>query len=149
MKQVLRCFSRQVGATLAPTATLLATTLVVGCGSVNTTYTRTTPSATAVPTKTQVNDALTQIFLSAGEVRMFPSKGGPLEVQVDVINNGFSYRGFSYRFDWVDANGSVIPSQLSVWKTSNVPSGGSTTIRAIAPSEAATDFRLQVRRADE
>ncbi len=136
-----------------PATAILAIALVAAaltaCGSVNTTYTRTTPSATAVPTNTQVNDALTQIFLRAGEVRMFPSKGGPLEVQVDVINNGFSYRGFSYRFDWVDANGSVIPSQVSVWKTSNVPSGGSTTIRAIAPSESATDFRLQVRRADE
>jgi uncharacterized protein YcfL len=136
-----------------PATAILASAFVAAaltaCGSVNTTYTRTTPSATAVPTNTQVNDALTQIFLRAGEVRMFPSKGGPLEVQVDVINNGFSYRGFSYRFDWVDANGSVIPSQVSVWKTSNVPSGGSTTIRAIAPSESATDFRLQVRRADE
>jgi uncharacterized protein YcfL len=123
--------------------------LVLGaCGSVNTTYTRTTPADTSVPAQTQVNDLLTQIFLKAGEVRMFPSKGGPLEVQVDVINDGFSYRAFSYRFDWVDRSGNMIPSQTSVWKTANVPSGSSVMIRSIAPTETATDFRLQVRRAE-
>lgn len=79
---------------------------------------------------------------------MFPSKGGPLEVQVDVINDGFSYRAFSYRFDWVDRSGNMIPSQTSVWKTANVPSGSSVMIRSIAPTETATDFRLQVRRAE-
>jgi uncharacterized protein YcfL len=79
---------------------------------------------------------------------MQPTKGGPLEVQVDVENNGFSYRTFAYRFDWVDANGSVIPSMTSQWKSTNVPSGGSTVIRSVAPNESATDFRLQVRRAD-
>lgn len=129
-------------------AASLAIIAGAGCGSVNTTYTRTTPADTAVPARTQVNDLLTQIFLKAGEVRMFPSKGGPLEVQVDVINDGFSYRGFSYRFDWVDRSGNMIPSQTSVWKTASVPSGSSITIRSIAPTETATDFRLQVRRAD-
>ena len=103
---------------------LLAAALALGaCGSVNTTYTRTTPADTSIPAQTQVNDLLTQIFLKAGEVRMFPTKGGPLEVQVDVINDGFSYRTFSYRFDWVDRSGNMIPSQTSVWKTANVPSG--------------------------
>ena len=127
----------------------LTVALALGaCGSVNTTYTRTTPADTSMPAKTQVNDVLTQIFLKAGEVRMFPSKGGPLEVQVDVINDGFSYRSFSYRFDWVDRSGNVIPSQTSVWKSTSVPSGSSVTIRSIAPTETATDFRLQVRRGD-
>ncbi|NBQ16627.1 MAG: DUF1425 domain-containing protein, partial [Proteobacteria bacterium] len=54
----------------------------------------------------------------------------------------------AYRFDWVDAKGNVIESQTSVWKSTNVPSGGSTVIRSVAPNEEATDFRLQVRRAD-
>lgn len=129
-------------------ATLAAALALGACGSVNTTYTRTTPADTSIPAQTQVNDLLTQIFLKAGEVRMFPSKGGPLEVQVDVINEGFSYRTFSYRFDWVDRSGNMIPSQTSVWKTANVPSGSSVMIRSIAPTETATDFRLQVRRGE-
>ncbi len=131
----------------APISSIIVALVLGACGSVNTTYTRTTPADTSVPAQTQVNDLLTQIFLKAGEVRMFPSKGGPLEVQVDVINDGFSYRAFSYRFDWVDRSGNMIPSQTSVWKTANVPSGSSVMIRSIAPTETATDFRLQVRRA--
>jgi hypothetical protein len=48
---------------------------------------------------------LQQVFLTAKEVRMNRTKGGPMEVQVDVENNGFSYKTFAYRFDWVDAKG--------------------------------------------
>lgn len=126
-------------------ATLAA---VSACGTVNTTYTRTVPSSNAVEAKTQVNNLLQDIFLTAKEVRMTRTKGGPMEVQIDVENNGFSYRSFSYRFDWVDPTGNVIASQLSVWKETNVPSGGSTVIRSIAPTDDASDFRLQLRRAD-
>ena len=134
--------------TLSRLAVLAAACSLAGCGTDNTTSTRTEPAKTAVSAQTRVNDLLTEIFLSCKEVRMQPTKGGPLEVQVDVENNGFSYRTFAYRFDWVDANGSVIPSMTSQWKSTNVPSGGSTVIRSVAPNESATDFRLQVRRAD-
>ena len=132
----------------APISSIIVALVLGACGSVNTTYTRTTPADTSIPAQTQVNDLLTQIFLKAGEVRMFPTKGGPLEVQVDVINEGFSYRSFSYKFDWVDRSGNLIPSQTGVWKTAAVPSGSSVMIRSIAPSETATDFRLQVRRGE-
>jgi len=132
----------------AASVAALVSALVAGCGSVNTTYTRDRPADTAVDARTRVNDLLQQIFLSAKEVRMFRNSRGVMEVQVDVENNGFKYRSFSYLFDWVDARGNVIPSQLSVWKTTNVPDGGATVIRAIAPNEEAADFRLQIRRSD-
>ena len=141
------------GALRACRATTVATVItaaiaVAGCGSVNTTYTRTTPADSAVAAQTRVNDLFQQIFLTAKEVRMNRTKGGPMEVQIDVENNGFAYKTFSYRFDWVDTAGNVIPSQLSVWKVTNVPSGGSTVIRAIAPSDDASDFRLQLRQSE-
>jgi uncharacterized protein YcfL len=127
---------------------ITAVLLAVGCGSVNTTYTRTTPADSAVSAQTRVNDLFQEFFLTAKEVRMNRTKGGPMEVQIDVENNGFAYKTFSYRFDWVDTAGNVIASQLSVWKVSNVPSGGSTVIRAVAPSDDATDFRLQLRQSE-
>ena len=126
----------------------LAVTVVTGCGTVNTTSTRTGPADSAVEATTKVNNLLQQIFLTAKEVRMNRTKGGPMEVQVDVENNGFQYRSFAYRFDWVDASGNVISSMQSQWKSTNVPSGGSTVIRSVAPTDDAKDFRLQVRRAD-
>ena len=127
---------------------ITAAIAVAGCGSVNTTYTRTTPADSAISAQTRVNDLFQQFFLTAKEVRMNRTKGGPMEVQIDVENNGFAYKTFSYRFDWVDTAGNVIPSQLSVWKVTNVPSGGSTVIRAIAPSDDASDFRLQLRQSE-
>ena len=138
---------RTLRATSAATFITAAIT-VAGCGSVNTTYTRTTPADSAISTQTRVNDLFQEFFLTAKEVRMNRTKGGPMEVQIDVVNNGFDYKTFSYRFDWVDTAGNVIPSQLSVWKVSNVPSGGSTVIRAIAPSDDASDFRLQLRQSE-
>ncbi|MFM7800037.1 MAG: YcfL family protein [Planctomycetota bacterium] len=133
-------------ARIALTALLAAG--LAGCGTVNTTSTRNRPADTAVDAKTRVNDLLQQIFLTAKEVRMSRTKGGPYEVQVDVENNGFEYRSFAYRFDWVDAAGNVLASQTSVWKSTNVPAGGATVIRAVAPTDDAADFRLQIRRAD-
>ena len=138
---------RTLRATSAATF-ITAALLAVGCGSVNTTYTRTTPADSAVSAQTRVNDLFQEFFLTAKEVRMNRTKGGPMEVQIDVENNGFAYKTFSYRFDWVDTAGNVIPSQLSVWKVTNVPSGGSTVIRAIAPSDDASDFRLQLRQSE-
>ena len=138
---------RTLRATSAATFITAAIT-AAGCGSVNTTYTRTTPADSAISAQTRVNDLFQQFFLTAKEVRMNRTKGGPMEVQIDVENNGFDYKTFSYRFDWVDTAGNVIPSQLSVWKVTNVPSGGSTVIRAVAPSEDAADFRLQLRQSE-
>jgi uncharacterized protein YcfL len=138
---------RTLRATSAATFITAAIT-AAGCGSVNTTYTRTTPADSAISAQTRVNDLFQQFFLTAKEVRMNRTKGGPMEVQIDVENNGFDYKTFSYRFDWVDTAGNVIPSQVSVWKVTNVPSGGSTVIRAIAPSDDASDFRLQLRQSE-
>jgi len=137
-----------VRAVLVLAAAAVTSQAMSGCGSVNTTTSREGPSPSASPVQTRVNDLLSEIFLSAKEVRMARNSQGLMEVQVDVENNGFRYRSFSYRFDWVDARGMVIESQTSVWKTTNVPDGGSTVIRSIGPSEAATDFKLQVRRSD-
>jgi uncharacterized protein YcfL len=138
---------RTLRATSAATFITAAIT-VAGCGSVNTTYTRTTPADSAISAQTRVNDLFQEFFLTAKEVRMNRTKGGPMEVQIDVENNGFAYKTFSYRFDWVDTAGNVIASQLSVWKVSNVPSGGSTVIRAVAPTDDAADFRLQLRQSE-
>ena len=136
-------------ASIAAAALAAIAAALAACGTVNTTSTRTGPSTSAVDATTRVNDLLQQIFLTAKEVRMSRTKGGPMEVQVDVENNGFSYRSFAYRFDWVDAAGNVLASQTSVWKSTNVPSGGSTVIRSVAPTDDAADFRLQIRRADD
>ena len=127
----------------------MLTALLAGCGSVNTVSTRTAPAEDSLDDVTvQVNDVLSDIFLHSTDVRMFRTRGGPFEAQVDVANDDFRQRRFAYRFNWLSPEGNVVPTQMSVWKTSSVPSGGSTTLRAIAPNDTASDFRLEIRRAD-
>jgi hypothetical protein len=81
-------------------------------------------------------------------VRMFPARSGVLQAQVDVANDGFRTRGFSYLFTWLDERGNAIESRTSVWQAARVAAGGSITISSVAPGPEATDFSIQVRRAD-
>ena len=133
----------------------LATTLCVialaagGCGSVNTVSTRTTPAADSVePLRKQINDVLTDVFLHCTEVRVPPTRGGPLQAQVDVANDDFRYRRFTFRFTWMDPKGNTIASPMSVWKPASIASGATKTMTSIAPNDTATDFSLEVRRSN-
>ena len=98
--------------------------------------------------RTQVNDVLTQLFLSAKDVRFGPTEGGPWQVQVTVANNDFRTRRFSYLFQWIDGNGMIIESPISTWKTASVPSGGTIVISSVAPVDTARTFQLQTRRSN-
>ena len=131
------------------TGGLMLAFLLAGCGSVNTVSTRTAPAEDSLDHVTvQVNDVLSDIFLHSTDVRMFRTRGGPYEAQVDVANDDIRQRRFAYRFTWLSPAGNVVPSQMSVWKTASIPSGGSSTIRAIAPNDSASDFRLEIRRSN-
>ena len=127
----------------------LTALMLASCGSVNTVSTRTTaPDDSVQPLREQINDVLSSFFIKCTDVRVFPSKGGPLQAQVDVANDDFRYRGFAYKFTWLDDRGNVIPTQASTWKAASVPSGASTTLTSVAPNDSATDFTIQVRRSN-
>lgn len=128
-------------------ASSAASLLLGGCGTVNTTSTREAPSTDSVPARTRVNDLFTEIFLHVRDVRMFPAKSGVMQAQIDVANDGFETRGFSYLITWLDARGNSIEGPMSTWKTARVAAGGSITISSVAPGPEATDFSIQVRRA--
>jgi uncharacterized protein YcfL len=132
--------------------TLLATTLVLavlgGCGTVNTVTATAGENPGKTDYRTQVNDVLTDIFLSAKAVRFGPTAGGNYEVQVTVANNGFKTRRFSYLFDWIDENGMIIETSMSTWKTASVAAGGTIVISSVAPNDTARTFQLQTRRSN-
>ena len=128
-------------------AFIIPTLLLAGCGSVNT-YRAT---AGAEPGKTdyesQINDALTSLFLKAEAVRFARTKGGPYQVQVTVANDDFKYRRFAYRFEWMDADGMLVDSG-STWQTATIASGGTAMISSVAPNDTCDTFQLQTRRSD-
>jgi uncharacterized protein YcfL len=124
---------------------LLCTAFLIGCGSVNT-YRATVGEADGKAAYTsQINDVLSSFFLKAESVRFARTDGGPYQVQVTVANDGFSYRNFAYRFEWLDADGMIMPSG-STWQSAAIPSGASSVISSVAPNDSARTFQLQVRR---
>ena len=131
-----------------PTALLItAVTLLASCGTITTVQTASgQPSPAAHDYR--ISGELANIGLGVGEVRVFRAPGGGLEAQVDVQNTKWTQNDFAYRFTWVDPAGRVLPSQMSVWKPRDVPSGGRTTISSVAPTPNAVDFRLEIRDTD-
>ena len=113
----------------------------------NTISTRSVPGDDRVGPE-RLNGVLKGISLSCSEVRLFPTRGGPLEGQVDIVNTSSSPKRFAYKFKWLDERGNVIRTQISTWIPANVTGGGSTTITSVAPSEEATDFTLEVQRSN-
>lgn len=123
--------------------------LLPACGSVNTTGTRTERRGEeSVVVRRDINDLLSALAIKTREVRMYRNDSGTLEAQVDMANDGFRTRRFSYRFEWLDDRGNVIPNQNTAWKAASIASGGFHMISATALTPEAADFRLQVRRSN-
>ena len=66
-----------------------------------------------------------------------------LVAQADLSNLGRSDRTVFYRFQWLDNIGSQIGDGES-WKQLGVLGLGQQTVKSVAPSAAATDFRLEM-----
>jgi uncharacterized protein YcfL len=118
--------------------------LAAGCATSAGVDTRDAPSPHAVRDARIFGDA-EGLGLVVGEIRASRTKGGVLESQIDLSNDTGSHNEFMYRFDWVDADGRVIPSKTSVWKPGHITPRGRTVISAVAPVPEATDFRLDMR----
>lgn len=121
--------------------------LVAGCAKkTNIATTKTQPSASAVPVRQDIRDALGAARLELIEVRMNPTPGGVMKAEVEFSNNTSSIQRITYKFEWFDAAGSRIESMQSQTMPLVANPGEIKVIRSVAPSESATDFRLQVLR---
>ena len=70
-------------------------------------------------------------------------KNDVLVAQADLSNLGRSDRTVFYRFQWLDNVGSQMGDGES-WKQLGVLGLGRQTVKSVAPSNAATDFRLEM-----
>lgn len=66
-----------------------------------------------------------------------------LVAQVDLHNLGRIDRTLFYRFQWIDSIGSQIGDGES-WKQLAMLGLGQQTVKSVAPTAAATDFRLEM-----
>lgn len=65
-------------------------------------------------------------------------------VQVNLVNTTRSPIQFQYRFDWINEQGISLPSPTSTWVVRTVEAGEPVSLRSVAPTPRATDFRFQV-----
>lgn len=70
-------------------------------------------------------------------------KNDILTVQADLANMGRSDRTVFSRFQWRDSVGNQVGDGES-WKQTTVQGLGQQTLKSVAPSSAATDFRLEM-----
>lgn len=66
-----------------------------------------------------------------------------LTVQADLINTLDVDRTMYYRFRWLDSNGSQVGDGES-WKQIGVMGRAQQTIKSVAPTSVAIDFRLEM-----
>lgn len=126
---------------------MTATLLLAGCApSNNIVSTRSAPSPNAVSVKQEMHDIVAAANLTLGEVRLARTPGGVLKAEVELLNNTSATQRMAYRFEWFDPTGVRIESMQSQLLPGSVPPGGVQTLTSVAPSEKASDFRLQMLR---
>jgi len=69
--------------------------------------------------------------------------GGFLKVQIEVLNTTRSIQGFSYRFEWFDADGMEVRTPTSVYIPRQIGGKESIFIGATAPNTITKDFRVK------
>lgn len=65
-------------------------------------------------------------------------------VEAEVQNTTRLHQPFRYRYSWYDERGLEVRSPTTVWIHETVPPGSLRRLTAIAPSERAHDFRLEL-----
>lgn len=95
--------------------------------------------------KATIIDSLLECEISITGVKTLINKGGLMEVQLTGVNNTSSYKKLEYRIEWLDKNGFFIKTVMSRW--TDFPAYGNSEFgfRAVAPTTAATDFRIKIR----
>lgn len=69
--------------------------------------------------------------------------GNILRVQATIQNSRKKSITLNYIFEWYDANGIIIPSNIKQWKSIHLRGAESLPIVGIAPSPSAVDFILK------
>ena len=137
--------TRSTPATLATAALVFALGLT-GC--------QTSPSAqagaNALATGTRLPPQVTaapglERWLQLGAIATATNAGGLMAAQVTASTSATQPRAIDYRFEWLDANGQVIPSVLSRDLRLTLYPGATQTLSCVAPSPSAVDFRLHLK----
>jgi len=71
---------------------------------------------------------------------------GLLEIQVSGRNESPFTKRFRYKVEWLDEGGTVIQNKTSVWLLMSAIGNSPYSFKAVAPTPAAVDFRVDTRK---
>ena len=71
---------------------------------------------------------------------------GLLELHVNGYNRSYQTRRFRYRLEWLDENGLLIQSKTSVWLPASAMGKSPFSLKAVAPTPKAVDFRMDTKK---
>ena len=71
---------------------------------------------------------------------------GFLELHVNGYNRSYQTRRFRYRVEWLDENGLLIQSKTSVWLPASAMAKSPFSLKAVAPTPKATNFRMDTKK---
>jgi uncharacterized protein DUF1425 len=86
--------------------------------------------------------------ISIVEISEVENSGNHIELQITGISKSNNYHKMEYRIDWLDGNGQLIPTSLTTWTA--FPTYGRNAefrFKATAPTPAACDYRILIRKA--
>jgi hypothetical protein len=86
----------------------------------------------------------TQAHLEVLAKRLTRNRNGDAWLQVDLRNATDESFTFSQKVEWLNRDGQVLPSAWNRWKARTLAGAALATISEVAPSQEATDVRLQL-----
>lgn len=94
----------------------------------------------------QVWSALIGEGITVNRITSWTNKDGFMELEVRGYNQSHDVRRFLYRVEWLDSSGVVIGSKATAWLQNSSMGKSPFTIRAVAPTTTAVDFRINTRK---
>ena len=79
------------------------------------------------------------------DIRLAKGVSSHYTLQANVVNNTDDLVQMEYRVDWLDVDGTVIPSVVSTWQPMSAAAREVVPLQATAPSPDAVDFRFYVQ----
>ena len=103
-------------------------------------------------TTSKVSDPRVEITYPLGNavnlmsIETFGGMGEGMTVQLTLRNHSNSLVKMLYKIDWYTADGKLYDTVLSKWKKRQAYDRETFTIKEVAPSDEAVDFRVQLRK---
>ena len=90
--------------------------------------------------------ALTGEGIEVTEAVLTRNDAGFLELYVNGYNRSYKIKKFRYKVEWLDEKGLLIQARTSVWLPFSAMGKSPFTIKAVAPTAQAANFRMDTQK---